>query len=470
VGRAYPGVSLNGVGDRAVFAALNVIDLYLRDQRTPPPTSGGGGGGGGLPDETYIVVSASVPLTNERVLAVTAPVTKVDGGPGGNMTLGVALAAPAFTFGTANSAGAAGTLVRSDATIAIFDSTDPADISLSAPSQGVAAVAARRDHVHFLNQALMSLNSIGGTLSISKGGTGQTAATTAFSALAPTTVKGDLIVRTAASNTRLPVGANGQLLTADSAMTEGVKWADQNTSFADNVFEIFDNFDNTRIMQFGCGGISSGNTRVLTAPDDNGTLVLLKGQLGGSGALPDVRGLRETSGPTLLTMGAVADGEFLKRSGTTIVSAAASGGGPEFPDNTFRVTDNGDSTKKLAFEVSGVTTATTRTVTVRNFAGSMVLATISSLSTDLLDDNGVAAARFTGVASAVNRVQLKASATGGSTEVNAIGTDTDISLTLNAAGTVGIVQAASGGVSVSEVATRSMIAPLAALHFAGAMS
>ncbi|MCH7471591.1 hypothetical protein IIA79_01370 [bacterium] len=38
--------------------------------------------------------------------------------------------------------------------------------------------------------------------------------------------------------------------------------------------------------------------------------------------------------------------------------------GPEFPDDTFRVYDNADNTKKLAFEVSGVTTGTTRTFTV----------------------------------------------------------------------------------------------------------
>jgi len=33
------------------------------------------------------------------------------------------------------------------------------------------------------------------------------------------------------------------------------------------------------------------------------------------------RGLRETSGPTTLTLGAVADGQVLKRSGSTVVGA-----------------------------------------------------------------------------------------------------------------------------------------------------
>ena len=40
-----------------------------------------------------------------------------------------------------------------------------------------------------------------------------------------------------------------------------------------------------------------------------------------------IRGLRETSGPTALTVGTITDGEFLKRVGATIVSAAAAGGG-----------------------------------------------------------------------------------------------------------------------------------------------
>lgn len=42
---------------------------------------------------------------------------------------------------------------------------------------------------------------------------------------------------------------------------------------------------------------------------------------------PDVRGLRETSGPTFLDIGDVADGQVLQRSGTEIVGATIAGAG-----------------------------------------------------------------------------------------------------------------------------------------------
>lgn len=53
-------------------------------------------------------------------------------------------------------------------------------------------------------------------------------------------------------------------------------------------------------------------------------IVKLAGQLGGTADLPDVRGIRETSGPTLLTIGSVPDGYLLKRSGSTVIGVSLS--------------------------------------------------------------------------------------------------------------------------------------------------
>lgn len=64
------------------------------------------------------------------------------------------------------------------------------------------------------------------SLAISRGGTGQATATAAMGALSPLTTKGDLLTYHTAANQRLGVGTNGQVLTADSAETAGVKWSD----------------------------------------------------------------------------------------------------------------------------------------------------------------------------------------------------------------------------------------------------
>jgi len=63
------------------------------------------------------------------------------------------------------------------------------------------------------------------TVTIAQGGTGQTTKLTAFDALSPATTKGDLIVSDGTDNVRLPVGANGYALVADSTVASGVKWA-----------------------------------------------------------------------------------------------------------------------------------------------------------------------------------------------------------------------------------------------------
>lgn len=67
---------------------------------------------------------------------------------------------------------------------------------------------------------------VSGTLPIANGGTGQTTATAAFNALSPLTTKGDLVVRDGSNNIRLPVGADGKFLKADSAQASGLSWGD----------------------------------------------------------------------------------------------------------------------------------------------------------------------------------------------------------------------------------------------------
>ena len=73
------------------------------------------------------------------------------------------------------------------------------------------------------------------TIAINHGGTGQTTASAAFGALSPLTTKGDLLSFSTV-NARLPVGSDGQVLTADSGQTLGVKWATPSVSNASLVW------------------------------------------------------------------------------------------------------------------------------------------------------------------------------------------------------------------------------------------
>jgi len=80
-------------------------------------------------------------------------------------------------------------------------------------------------------------------------------------------------------------------------------------------------------------------------------------------------------------------GKYLNVSGAehnifiNTMDVTGTGGDTEFDDSVFRVQDNGDDTKQLAFECSGITTATTQTLTVPDASGEMTLNTATQTLT-----------------------------------------------------------------------------------------
>lgn len=84
-------------------------------------------------------------------------------GEGGNIAVAaisdLAYAAPSLTLGVANAAGAANTVIRTDATILAFDATVPNIIQPDdSAAAGAATVAARRDHEHGIVAAAPAAN------------------------------------------------------------------------------------------------------------------------------------------------------------------------------------------------------------------------------------------------------------------------------------------------------------------------
>lgn len=92
-----------------------------------------------------------------------------------------------------------------------------------------------------------------------------------------------------------------------------------------------------------------------------------------------VKKLRTSTGPAVLTVGAVADGEFLKRSGTSIISAAAGGGGLGDVVGPASATDNAlarfDTTTGKLIQNSAITADDNGAVTVPEIAAPSTPAT-----------------------------------------------------------------------------------------------
>ncbi len=115
-----------------------------------------------------------------------------------------------------------------------------------------------------VNQSNLTLDSIGGTLSLTKGGTGQTGATAAFNALSPSTTLGDLIYHNGVDDARLSGNTtttkkflrqtgNGSISAApawdtiiDGDLPAELAYEDEHNTFS--AFQTFDNYLDLKVI------------------------------------------------------------------------------------------------------------------------------------------------------------------------------------------------------------------------------
>ena len=117
-------------------------------------------------------------------------------------------------------------------------------------------------------------------------------------------------------------------------------------SLQDNLFVVYDNSDTTKTFQFEVSSVSTGTNRTLTVPDLNGVIALLTGA-------------QTFSNKTL--------------DNTTVLT---------IQDANLTLQDNVDNTKQAKLELSGITTGTTRTYTLPDanttLTGTLDTATVSN--------------------------------------------------------------------------------------------
>lgn len=192
------------------------------------------------------------------------------------------------------------------------------------------------------------------------------------------------------ANSSITVGSTSIALGSSSTTLAGLtSVTSTGITTNDSGFRIRNTTDITKQIAFSAASISGSTTRTLTVPDADGTLVLagLANAFTGANSFTNAAGQVFRTGSNqdgiqivgraggssgfvvemrTATLSATRTVTFPDTTGTVLLDTAVS-----VSDSTFRIQDNADATKQLAFECSGISTATTRTMTVPNESGTI---------------------------------------------------------------------------------------------------
>jgi macrodomain Ter protein organizer (MatP/YcbG family) len=257
-------------------------------------------------------------------------------------------------------------------------------------------------------------------------------------------------------------GSSAVTIAIDTATTVDKTTAQTltNKSLSDSTTYFIDEADATKRMQFQLSSIATATTRTLTVPNVSGTIVttgdtgsvtnaMLAGSIANAklvnssvtinGQAVSLGGQLTVSAaaPNNLTIGTGLTGTSIDQEGVTFTNTAYSGAAAvtitvdstvttnsgtqtltnkSLSDSTTSFIDEADATKKMQFQLSSISTGTTRTLTVPNVNGTIVTTGDSATVSNTMLAGSIANDKLAG--SIANSKLVNSSIVIGSTTVN----------------------------------------------------
>lgn len=186
---------------------------------------------------------------------------------------------------------------------------------------------------------------------------------------------GDLLYFDGTFWNKFPRGLSGQFLKSSGTTIVWGTGTAQVNDFADNAFTIFLNTDANKAFRFDASLVTTTipTKRVITVPDKSGTMAMLDDIVASVNEFDDsLFRVFDDVDPTKklafqiagISTGVTRTATFPNKSGTVAFLDDITAPGNTFGDDLFRVFDDADNTRELAFEVGGIATGTTRTITM----------------------------------------------------------------------------------------------------------